>query len=1007
LKFFRLLLTILVWTIVVAVILAALAFVPNVQTWVAQAALDQQAGVKASVGSVSLGIGELEVEDLRIEADGAVLTLPSLQADFPVLAAGWNRRLSIRKLVAKGWKLDLSHFRPAPEGPSADSASGGESGAGAPATTPAAVTANATRIFRDLIHRWELPCDGSLDGVELNGEVDCLAPDQKPGRLTLTLKGGGLSAGHDGAFTLDASAEVVDSQQAINGLTIDGHLIASMATPRLISRVAVKADVVLSGEALPSNLLLAADFAVARGAHGRTYSLDLSRGGHHLASILAQSLPASGRFAGTWAVDLRDSDAALFVPDHPLPSVVGAGQGRFETDSAFRQMRASGRLHAVAGHLDTLAAALGRLGTLTLDTDFDLTREGTTVRVDRLSVAVAGDRPAASFRMLQPFDWDRQGGSVKLSDPNADWLAASIQALPLAWLPDLPGGLVFSGGDVAGECLIRSAGDGFAIRAKTPLTAAGVSVQRSGRVLGSGLDLSLALAADGNRDSWRAQGTPLIFAARGRRFASLDFKASGAPATDPAVAVSGKWTADLDAIAAHPENIGVRRLPGRSASGAFTATFGPAPKGEGTLSVVGHTPGSALTATFNAEADASGMITLKIPLQLALGATTADLTAEGTWAQEAEGPHFDVELTGKHASLGQLRVLAGPLLAVSGGTWPAAGATGPDHPAGPRDLFPFWGHWTGRLTVGFERFTLQGRDFNEVGGSLDFDRGSLRLIGARGNLTNHSVASLAGTIAFDPAAPRPYRLKATASLTQVEASAWFGPPHRGDDPILEGHFAIDGTLTSDGANPGDLASRLEEEVHVKSPSAILRLLKTNIGEAIPEVATPVSDTLGKVGSVVGSFLGRKAEPGDVKENPISPSAQAVLDFIDQVSEFGCDEVSATIVREPDHSLRILDLAAVAPEEHLTGSGEITFAPGKPVAAQPLSLDLRFGARGQPAKLLQKAGLLSAAQDKLGYSLLNQPVHFGGTLAQIDGREWHDLLAKAATQKPAAGTKPAK
>jgi hypothetical protein len=56
------------------------------------------------------------------------------------------------------------------------------------------------------------------------------------------------------------------------------------------------------------------------------------------------------------------------------------------------------------------------------------------------------------------------------------------------------------------------------------------------------------------------------------------------------------------------------------------------------------------------------------------------------------------------------------------------------------------------------------------------------------------------------------------------------------------------------------------------------------------------------------------------------------------------------------------------------------------------------------KLLSTAGLLSGAKDSLGYTLLGSPVRLGGTLAHIDDRLWHDLLAKAATQKPPAEKK---
>jgi hypothetical protein len=96
----------------------------------------------------------------------------------------------------------------------------------------------------------------------------------------------------------------------------------------------------------------------------------------------------------------------------------------------------------------------------------------------------------------------------------------------------------------------------------------------------------------------------------------------------------------------------------------------------------------------------------------------------------------------------------------------------------------------------------------------------------------------------------------------------------------------------------------------------------------------------------------------------------------------------------------------APDEHVKGSGMITYVKGLSISEEPLSVELQLGVRDVLTKLLSTAGLLSTGKDSLGYSLLRDPVRFGGTLAHIDGSQWHDLLAKAAAQKPPAEKKDA-
>ena len=83
-KLIRLLLTVLELVLLLAIVLALAAFVPMVQTWVAQAALSGHHGATGSLDLLSAGFGKVTVTHLHLEADGAVLTLPSLEArTFP------------------------------------------------------------------------------------------------------------------------------------------------------------------------------------------------------------------------------------------------------------------------------------------------------------------------------------------------------------------------------------------------------------------------------------------------------------------------------------------------------------------------------------------------------------------------------------------------------------------------------------------------------------------------------------------------------------------------------------------------------------------------------------------------------------------------------------------------------------------------------------------------------------------------------------------------------------
>ena len=75
-----------------------------------------------------------------------------------------------------------------------------------------------------------------------------------------------------------------------------------------------------------------------------------------------------------------------FFPESPSPRSRRPETDGFEADPGSGRIRAVGRLHALAGRLGVLAPPLDALGTVPLDSEFDLTRDGASIRVDRSTV---------------------------------------------------------------------------------------------------------------------------------------------------------------------------------------------------------------------------------------------------------------------------------------------------------------------------------------------------------------------------------------------------------------------------------------------------------------------------------------------------------------------------------------------------------------------------------------------------------------------------------------------
>ena len=1024
-KFVRLLLIWLGVLVALAAVLVAVSFTSPVQTWFAQSFLDRQPGWKSSLGEASAGFGEVKLTDLQLEANGAILTLPSLQVRMPLAKAVREHSAIVQGLVARGWTLDLSGLRDSPaEATPAVSAPAGSPPAGMPALTQAQAADTAVKkveeVFRGILGGWSSPYDFAVDGVELEGDVlVSVSPDRAPVRVHVTLTGGGLSSGHEGIFALEST--VADPWPDVSEIVVHGHLTAGMSSPRTLDRVEIKADIVPLGRMIPEGFPFAIDLATRHRGGETSVAFNLHRDQSREPAIHLQASAKEHRIAGNWNVNVQGTDWPPFIPRVRLPAVQIEGVGSFDSDDAFAQVHVHGGLLAKARDWDVLAPALKNVGAMAINTRFDLTRRGHTIRVDSLETSVTGIGPIAELLALQPFDFETETGNVQLTAPAGDWLDATVQGLPLNWLSGFTGAFAVTGGGAVGKFILRVEKDGFALRSPTPLLAHGVAVERAGRPLARDLDLSLDVSAHAGPDGWTAKGEPLVISSGGHSLAVVKFAAVRAGSGQP-VTLNGTWSADIDAMAAQPALAAFSGMRARSASGDFNATLDNGAEVDAKLTVLGHDPTHSLTATVHAETAGEGTLQFNIPITLSLGKSVSVFSAEGSWSGRDTGVRLNGRLTGEAVDLDYLRLLVTPAAAALG--FPRSLASTPENPASAvvRDQKPFWTGWSGEVTVAFDHLRSGSRDFPHVGATFDFDETSIAVNRAWFGSSAENPMQMEASLSFDGAAEFPYRLKATLTVNDIDIAPLLGASPKkdehhqdykyGDDhaaePVLEGHFSLTAALTGNGRSPGELRRRVQEEYHVTGKGGIIRLLKTSVGDALPdEPPTPVGDAASTVGGWVSWLAGVKKDSLGSDEKKVARNTDAVINLTSQVAEIGYDQISVTAIRGRDDAIRLVAIDLTARDERLTGSGQIAAGSGQPLAARPLSMELKLGVRGNVAALLSEAGLLSKQNDDLGYLQLMRPapLHFGGTLQQPDATDWHDLLAKAAM--PPVQAKPAK
>jgi hypothetical protein len=965
-KFLQIVVNLLILAAIAAVLLVVASFSPLVQTWAAQRLLNGRPGVRGSVEEVSAGLGRVVVNNLRVEAAGAVLTLPALEARGPVVKDILGRKVAVSSLEAKDWTLDLR------QATRRDSRGEAIPGFG------------VVRALLGLMRAGTIPCEFSLEGVDLEGDVLLAGPPgQATERIRVTLRGGSPDADGNASFSFDANLPTDGIPGT--GIVAQGRLLAGMGPDRRLRRLELRSAVTGTEGWLRGAVGTSADVAVVREGPGDRCELDLSRGGRHLVTVSALSPGGAGRVHGSWAVDLQDTEVSPLLRGSTVPPFDARGSGTFDSDPSGTQVHASGILTAAVSHLGALVPSLEVLGTVPLEFRFDGVRTGSSFRFGTLGIAAGGPRPFLSMRAVQAFEIDGASGDVRPADPTGDLAQVAFQSFPLACLPAPPAGFTLDGA-ANGAFRLRVNGGNVTFRPTSRFTATGVSLAKTGSVLARGLDLSAAVSAEENAQGWRLKCNPLSLSSAGRHLASLYGSASHPPGPEEPVTVAGTWTADLDAIAASPSLPGARGLAGRSASGNFSATVGDTTEIQGKLKVLGHRPGDAATVGGTLDIYDNGSLSFLIPVKLTLADGITDLSIEGTRTQGEGEARTELRVTGDKATLGQLETLAGVLAKLAGGVGGS----------GTTDRTAFWGDWTGLARVDIEEVTAGDLEFHHAEGKVFADRGSLRLDSVRGMLGDRSVETVEGSVSFDPTARFPYSLKASASLSDVDAGA-LAPSRKGEDALIEGHFTLERTLAGEGGNREDLFAHAVEEIHLRSlkTGGIVRLLKTTGAVSVPETPAPVSDTLGSVGSSVGSFFGVRKKSGDFGEVRLSPKIQAVLDFADQVSEIGYDHLALDAVRESDGTLDLVSIEMVSPDVRLAGTGRVGRMEGLPLSEQLFTLNLQLGARGATAKLLSTAGLLSDRKDERGYALLNQPVRLGGTLEHLDNHAWREVLSKAA------------
>ncbi len=976
------------------------AFNSRVQTWAARRQLAARPELGASLGSLSAGLSRVAVKDLRVVSHGAILTLPALEAELPLVSAGLKRKVTVTRLVAKGWTLDLSKAVKVTQllEAGADFFGGAVppprrvvvnefsllSSARAAEPAPAAV---AAQVFQGIFAQLALPVDLALDGVDLEGEV--ILPAAR-GHARLALTGGGLGAGHAGKFDLKMTAALTSTTVS----TVETHSVftATMDTPRTFTRFGVKADSTASGPQFPRGVKLSADASAARAAAGEDYAVALATTDKQLVDVRATFPLTARKLTGTWKIDVRDTEVAPFLLGRALPPFVATGEGQFDFDAAFAEVHARGKLNSSSETLAAVRPELAALGALQLTADFDLTQIGEQTRVDHFTVAIRGAQPIATVTSLQTLTYNRTTRGLNAADPARELFAMTLQGVPLAWAQPFTPGLTISGGDLMGEFVATASEGGFSLRPKAPLTMTGVALARAGKPMLSALDISLNTSVDYTPHGWQVAAAPLLLRSGNATLLTFEAKAGQLAGVGQPTKATGRFSGTLPALLAQPAASGTLQLTRGEIAGDFAASLGATQEIQAKITLTNLEADPKLTTEklptvsvdLRADIAAGGQITVNAPLLLEREGRKSDLSLVGTLTPDPKGLIIAARVSSTKLVLDDAVILAAPLAPAPGPATAPAPVT--------RDVAPPWAGITGQIALALKEVVYSGTfQATDVAGTLRIEAGAVKFEGMRAGLGNGSDAKISGAVTFDEKATTPYALNVDLAVTEFDPAPLFKALNPGQPATVEGKFNVTSKLAGSARRLDEFATTTHGDFQMTSKGGVFRGLPVNVASKV-EAAGKLAAGAAFLGNLAGAVTGRK----DYAD--IGNRAQALAELTKIWQAINYDQLGVVIARDADLNTVLKDFTLISPELRLTGGGRATHVKAKPMLDEEIAMEFKLRARGHHGELLKYLGALDATTDELGYAACTLPIKVTGTLGKPDTSELNNALTAMAIEK---------
>lgn len=984
--------------VLVTLALAALAVVFNgrFQTWRVRQVLAEQKVVTATVGAVEAGWQRLNLNDLRVEHAGMRLTIPTLHAELPILAARFHHRLELRRLVAKGWTLDLRPKLAAttaspPGGPSFSIATPALSSSPAPAlASPDALTVEA---FKGVFNQLRLPVDLRLDEVDLAGEV--ILPDER-GRVQVVITGGELRAQHEGKFEVQATLGLIDPIRMAGG-RLRATFTVGMDTPRTLTRLEAKVHATAAGSQFPQGVSLDGSLSAARSAHGESYEVVAVADGKELLMVRASFSQAGQTLEGKWRVNVQEGDVAPFTMDYVLPAFTAVGEGKFSADVHFAQAEASGQLEMTADRLGVIRPELGGWGALRMTAAFDAARKGRRLVVRRFDAELWGHQPLGTVRALQPFEFDFQHVALQASDPARDLFGITLDDVPASWVQPWIKDYTISAGTLHGNFVARTKNAGFSVRARTPFAIRDVSVGQGGRALVRGVHVLLEGSGDYTAEGWQADIE--AFSAKSGSATLLTCEAKFGQLTEQGqpIKATGQLVADLPALLAQPWAQNRWLLTRGDLAMTFVGSMGSKQELQANLAVTHleldpknrgeQLPG--LSGELRLDLEPGGKMSWHAPVVIEREGRKSDLMLVGNLSPDQTERRLEAHVSSTFVVVDDVRALLA--LTPAGNEKPSSGSLSPVRRSA-------WTGLNGQVTLALKHVVhSQAFQSHDVTGTVQLTSGSLQFENVRAKMGGEGEIRLGAAVVFDQTATPPYQLQGDLLVTDWDPSPWFQAASGTQPAAVEGKFNVSSKLGGEADRVAALTFPPRSEFHFTSRSGLFRGLPVSVAAKVENVSK-FAASMAALSNLAAAFGGGNGKP----MAEVASRAEAITELAGMLAAIPYDQLNVVLVRDAALNTTLKAFTLISPEMRLSGSGVVTHQPGRPLLEAPMEMEFKLRVRGHTADLMKYLGVLEPELDDLGYGACTLPLKIFGTLGQPDATELSRALTSLAMEKSGVG-----